>query len=138
MKSEQTKKRHARTRRHAFLTMELVLTLPILGIVLLGLFEFSMLFLARGAVVEASRIGARKASLSDATADDVEAEIRKVLEPRLASAMRIEVQLGERTGDVVSVAVHVPMRRATPDLLRPIGFGLRGRTLYSETRMIKE
>jgi Flp pilus assembly protein TadG len=50
--------------RVGFLSMELVFTLPILMVVLLGLFEFSMLFFARGMVVEAARVGARKASLA--------------------------------------------------------------------------
>ncbi len=39
---------HPPMRRRGLLSMELVLTLPILGILLLGMFEFSMLFFARG------------------------------------------------------------------------------------------
>ena len=35
--------------------MELALVLPILGILLLGLLEFTLLFYARSSVVEASR-----------------------------------------------------------------------------------
>ena len=53
----------ARSRRGS-LTMELVLVLPILGILLLGLFEYSLLFFARGEVVDASRTGARIASVT--------------------------------------------------------------------------
>jgi hypothetical protein len=48
------------------------------------------------------------------------------------------MNLGEQTGDVVAVGIRVPMRMAAPDLLWPIGVGLAGRDLYSETRMIKE
>lgn len=118
--------------------MELALTLPILGIVLMGLFEFSMLFFARGAVVEASRVGARKASLPGVTAEDVEREIRKVLDPRLQRSMEVGMELGTRSGDVVAVAVSVPMGHAAPDLLWPIGYSLGDRNLHSETRMIRE
>ena len=127
-----------RVRRFGFASIELVLSLPILGIILLALFEFSMLFFARGAVVEASRIGARKASLPGVTAEDVEREIRKVLEPRLQRSLDVGTDVGDRTGDVVRVAVSVGMRSASPDLLWPIGYSLKGRNLYAETRMIKE
>ena len=118
--------------------MELALTLPILGIVLMALFEFSMLFCARGSVVEASRVGARKASLPGATVDDIETEIRSVLDPRLQHLMQVHMLGGERSGDVVAVAVRIPMSSAAPDLLWPIGYALEGRSLYSETRMIRE
>ena len=47
----------AKPRRRGVLSMELVLTLPIVGVVLLALFEFTLLFYARGLVVEASRAG---------------------------------------------------------------------------------
>ena len=118
--------------------MELALTLPILMVVLLGLFEFSMLFFARGELVEAGRVGARTASLPGVGPDDVEAEIRNVLAPRLQEELQLDVELGRRTGDVVTVAVRVPMTAASPDLLWPIGYRLRGRFLLAETRMIKE
>jgi len=124
--------------KRGFLSFELVLTLPILGIVLLGLFEFAVLFFARGTLVEASRVAARKASLPGVTVRDVKAEVRRVVSPRLARTARIDVDLGEQAGDVVRVAVNVPMNQAAPDLLWPIGFRLRGRSLHSETRMIKE
>ncbi len=114
------------------------MTLPILGIVIFALFEFSLLFFARGSVVEASRVGARMASLPGADAIVVEDEIRKVLQPRLQDNLQIEVQLGEHTGDVVSVIVSIAAEEASPDLLWPIGFSLRGRQLIAETRMIRE
>jgi len=46
--------------------------------------------------------------------------------------------VGEYPGDVVWVGVEVPMQSAAPDLLWPIGVGLAGRNLYSETRMVRE
>ena len=118
--------------------MELVLTLPILFMLLLGLFEFMMLFYSRSLLVEASRAGARKASLPTATEVDVEAEICRILAPRLQQGMQISVNFGQWSGDVVTVSVAVPMSSASPDLLWPIGFGLNGQNLFSETRMVRE
>jgi hypothetical protein len=118
--------------------MELVLTLPIVGVVLLALFEFTMLFYARGLVAEASRAGARRATLTGVTPANVEWEVRRVLTPQLASRVQVRTQLSDRSGEMVVVGVEVPMAAVTPDLLWPIGFGLKGRNLYSETRMIRE
>ena len=125
-------------RRGGFLSMELVLVLPILGIVLMALFEFSILFFARTAVVEASRAGARAATLPLANAESVEQEVRRVLSPPLQRGLQVNVSPGSRSGDVVLVAVSVPMRTAAPDLLWPIGYSLQGRQLYSETSMLTD
>lgn len=127
-----------RQKRRGVLSMELVLTLPILFLLLMALFQFMMLFYSRGLIVEASRAGARKASLSGATESDVEAEVRRVLVPRLQQGMQIQVDFGEWSGDVVTVEVTVPMTSASPDMLWPIGFGLTGQNLFSETRMVRE
>jgi len=127
-----------RSTRRGIFSLELALTLPILGVVLLGLFEFSLLFFARGSVVEASRVAARTASLPGVGPEAVERSVRNVLSSRLRRGMKIRMNLGEQTGDVVVVGIRVPMRMAAPDLLWPIGVGLAGRDLYSETRMIKE
>ena len=124
--------------RRGVLSMELVLTLPILFLLLLALFQFTMLFYSRSLVVEASRAAARKASLPGATEQDVEAEVRRILVPRLQQGMQVQVDFGEWSGDVVTVAVAVPMAAASPDLLWPIGLGLDGQNLFSETRMVRE
>lgn len=127
-----------RRRRRGVLSLELVLTLPILGVLLLGLFEFSLLFFARADVVEACRAGARKATLRGVSADDVDAEVRSVLDPRLQSGLEVMADLPEQTGALVTVAVRVPMSAAAPDLLWPVGFSLDGQYLACETRMAKE
>ncbi len=126
------------TRRRGVLSMELVLTLPILGVVLFGLFEFTWLFYSRSLVVEASRVGARKASLPGATLADVENDVRRTLPQGLQREFRVVGDVGQYSGDVVWVGVEVSMRSAAPDLLWPIGIGLNGRNLYSETRMVRE
>jgi hypothetical protein len=118
--------------------MELVMTLPILGIVLFALFEFSLLFFARGQVVDACRAGGRMACLPGCGCETVENSVRQSLSPRLREAAQIEVEMGEHSGDWVRVAVSVPMNEASPNLLWPVGFSLTGRDLYAETRMVKE
>lgn len=118
--------------------MELVLTLPILFMLLLATFEFMLLFYSRSLIVEASRVGARKATLPGTTESDIETEVKHVLVPRLQQGMQVHVDFGEWTGDVVTVSVQVPMAAASPDLLWPIGLGLKGQFLFSETRMVRE
>ena len=127
-----------RPQRRGILSAELILTLPILAMLLFGLLEFSLLFFARGDVVEASRAGARAARLHGATAESVEDEVRYSLGSRLGPRARVQAELGTKTGDEVRVAVEVPMTLASPDLLWMIGYGLQGRDLICETRMAKE
>ena len=92
----QSKVRHqpAPRSRRGVLSMELVLTLPILFVVLMGLFEFTMLFYSRSLIVEASRVGARKASLPGATQQAVQDEVLRVLSPRLQTGIQVGVDLG--------------------------------------------
>lgn len=129
---------HHPTRRRGLLSMELVLTLPILGILLLGMFEFSMLFFARGVVVDACRAGAKQATLQGATQADVEVAVLNLLGGRLHENAQVETVLGKNSGDPVSVAVSVPMNAAVPDLLWMVGFSLRDQYLFCQTQMSKE
>lgn len=124
--------------RRGILSMELVMTLPVLMIVLLAILEFSILFYARGTVVEASRAGARAATLHGATEQDIIDNVMQVLGPRLGERAEVLIEPGQHSGDTVIVGVSVPMADSSPDLLWPIGFGLQGRALYSETSMEKE
>lgn len=118
--------------------MELAMTLPIFLIVLLGVLEFSLLFFARGSVVEASRIGARHASYRGVSEQDVKNRVREVLSPQLHHGLVVEAyRTSERKG-IATVIVRVPMAAAAPDLLWPVGFGLRGREIIAETRMVME
>jgi len=118
--------------------MELALVLPIFAIVLFALLEFTLLFYARADVVEASRIGARLATMPGITRENVELEVKKVLPPQLGQGAVVETQIGAHSGDVVMVAVSIPMTLASPNLLWPVGYNIKGQNLYSETRMIKE
>jgi TadE-like protein len=125
-------------KRSGFLTMELVMVLPILLIILFALFEFSILFYARGNVSEASRAGARTASLPGVDQEEIRRDVLRILKPRMRSLADIEVEQGKYSGDPVSVTVRVPMRIVSPDLLWPIGYSLKNRDFISETRMMKE
>lgn len=127
-----------RERRGGFLSMELVMTLPLLFVVILAAVQFSMLFMARGDLVDACRVGARLASQPGVRSDDVESRVRDLLQPRFRSVANVYVDKGERSGDVVQVAVSIPMRAAAPDVLWPIGIGLAGRDLTASTRVIHE
>ncbi|MGE0376457.1 MAG: TadE family protein [Planctomycetaceae bacterium] len=118
--------------------MELVLTLPILGILLMGILEFTMLFFAQGTVAEASRLGARRATMQGVSEEDVQEQVRYALGRHLSAAADVQVRGADVSGEPVAVAVAVSMSAASPDLLWPIGFRLEGRTLVSQTRMVKE
>ena len=124
--------------RRAFSAMELVLTLPIFLFLLLGIFEFAILFHARSTVIEASRVGARLATLQGTRSEQVEQQVRDVLPTPLHQDMTIDFVGGEKSGDTVVVGIRVPMSVAAPDLLWPVGFSLNGRSLYAETCMVKE
>ena len=89
------------------------MTLPLFGIILAGLFEFALLFQARGELAEATRAGARLASLPGVSAYQVEEEVRRILSPRLQETMQLAVEPGSRTGDVVTVAIAINMNTAS-------------------------
>lgn len=114
------------------------MTLPILMFLLLGLFEFSLLFYARSSVVEASRAGARAASLAGVDRDHVEREVRRILPPAMQEDSQVDYEPGSRSGETVTVGVRVPMAAAAPDLLWVVGYSLEDRDLYAETSMIRE
>lgn len=127
-----------RTRRRGWLSIELVLTLPILMVLLLGLFEFSLLFYARSSVVEASRAGARAASLAGINQQQVEDAVKRILPPALSENCSVDYVPGEKSGDRVTVGVRVPMSSAAPDVLWMVGYSLEDQDLYAETSMIRE
>ena len=72
------------------------------------------------------------------TYEAVEDEIRRVLSPRLQRTMEVSIDQGQRSGDVVTVAIACNMHSASPDLLWPIGYSLKNRKLYEVTKMIRE
>ncbi|HBN79094.1 MAG TPA: pilus assembly protein TadE [Planctomycetaceae bacterium] len=127
-----------RTTRKGFSSMELALTLPILMLLLFGLFEFSMLFFARGTVVEASRVGARAATYPGTTEEFIQESVMQSLGPKMARNAVVKAEMGKYAGDPCVVVVKVPMGVASPDLLWPVGFSLSDQYLIAETVMQKE
>lgn len=125
-------------RKSGFVSIEVILVLPMLMVLLLGLFEFSMLFTARGQVVEAAHAAARMATLHGVDDLIIEDQARRSLSAPLATSAKVETRHGVFSGDEVLVRVRVPMAAATPDLLWPIGYSVRNRELVAEARMLKE
>lgn len=125
-------------KRRGVLTIEMLLVLPILLFVLMGVFEFSILFFARANVVQACRTAARQASLRSVDQSQVENIVRRVLTPSLQRNLIVLYEPAVRSGEAVTVAVQVPMKNAAPDLLWPIGFSLEGRYLTQETSFLRE
>jgi hypothetical protein len=130
----QTIQRH----RRGMMSMELLLTLPLLMLLLMGIFEFSFLMYARGDVVQASRAGARLATLNGVWPEDVQEEVGRSLGGRFRNSFQVETQLGEFPGDEVIVTVKVPMTAVAPNLLWPLGYDIQKQQFVAQTRMLKE
>lgn len=128
----------ATRRRSGVLTFELVLVLPILFIVLMAVFEFSILFFARASVVQACRVAARQASLGMTDTEQLDAVVRRVLSPNLQGNHQVLLIPAQRSGEITTVALRVPMAQAAPDLLWPVGFSLQGRYLAEEISVVRE
>jgi len=120
------------------ISMELILTLPILLVLLLGIFEFSFLMSARSDVVRAARAGARLGTLNGVWSEEINQEVGRTLGPRFQNNYRVEAQLPEYSGEEVIVTVRVPMTAVAPNLLWPLGYNISGQDLIAQTRMVKE
>ena len=114
------------------------MVLPILFTVLLGVFEFSILFFARSSVVQACRVAARRASLGATEQSDIEEVVNRVLSPGLQNNHAVYLIPAARAGEITTVGLQVPMSSAAPDLLWPIGFSLQGRYLTEEISVVRE
>ncbi len=125
-------------RRRGVLTIEMLMVLPILIIVLMAVFEFSILFFARSSVVQASRLAARQASLGTMSQEELEELVSRVLTPALQRGHEVYLIPAQRAGEITTVGLRVPMSSAAPDLLWPVGFSLQGRYLAEETSLVRE
>lgn len=125
-------------RRGGLLSMEMILVLPILFTVLMGIFEFSMLFFARSSVVQACRAASRRAAIGVADQAEIEEVVRRVLSPSLQYNHSVYYIPAERAGEITTVGLTVPMSSAAPDLLWMVGFSLQGRYLAEETSVVRE
>ncbi len=118
--------------------MELVLVLPIFLLLLFAIVEFSLLTTARVRISDAAHAGARRLCLSDTGPDDIRDEVKLMLGRKLSRDATIEVAGLQKAGERIIVRIRVPMKNATPDLLWPTGFSVRGRTLVADALMVRE
>lgn len=141
--------------RRGMLSVELVLTLPLLLMAVVGAVLLSQMLMSYQAVSAAASNGAREATMPGATAISVrEAVLRSVQGWRLATnpgdiavAVRVNgVSLADdpgalaaaTTGDEIAVGVKVETVKAVPDMLRAFGLSIAGQNLESTIRMRKE
>jgi hypothetical protein len=132
-----------RNRAGAVFSLELLLVLPILLTVCFGLVELSLLLMGMQRVQSASSAACRVATLP--TTDSVaqqqamsNAAAAALHTPGLVATYQMKSQVGQYAGDPVVVEVSVPMTAAAPDLLKMIGFSLRGRQMTAQTQMCKQ
>jgi Flp pilus assembly protein TadG len=132
-----------RKRAGAVFSLELLLVLPILLTVCFGLVELSLLLMGMQRVQAASSAACRVATLP--TTDTVaqqqamsKAAAAALHTAGLVAAYQMKSQVGQYAGDPVVVEVTVPMTAAAPDLLKMIGFSLKGRQMTAQTEMCKQ
>lgn len=89
-------------------TLEFALVLPLVALLLLGLFQVGVIARDRVALVHATREGVRLAVM-DPSPDKVAAAVREAtsLDP---SALRVELTGGRHPGDLVTVVVRYTCR----------------------------
>ena len=136
--------------RRGVLTVELMLTLPLLLIVFFGIIEYSMLLLGDQTLTAAAAVGAREATLPNATHARVVAAVDQAIadwsiEPYVAVAIEVNGQPDSIhplttavTGDQIEVIVTVASTRAAPDLLQFVGYSITGQTLRASFTLRKE
>ncbi len=139
-----------KSRRSGVLTVELLLTLPILLIVFFGIFEYSMLLLGDQTLTAAAEVGSREATLPMAThARVVTAVHTSIADWNIESFVSIAIEVNGSpdnitplttavTGDEITVIVTVDSTHASPDLLKFVGATLTGQKLRASFTMRKE
>lgn len=118
--------------------MELVLILPIFLLLVFSIVEFSMLMSAHTRVDNAAQSGARSMCISGASDSEVRERVISLLGPSLAKDCLILVYPASYAGEIGRVAIKVPMRNASPDLLWMTGFSLQNRFIDVDAPMVME
>lgn len=124
--------------RRGIAAVELTMALPLILTVFLGIVEFATLMMAQQSLVHATYLGARRASVVNATPSEIERTVRSALSARMGQRVTVEVQGGSDSGDLVFVRAFVPMQCAAPDLLAWVGVSLWGRELSAGTMLHRE
>ena len=151
----------SRTRRHrvtvrsrrlrsGVLTLEMILTLPILLVVGLAIVQFSMMLMGSQAVSAAAHAGVRAAALPGSSNASVVATVHRALESRsFQNDVNVLILVNDKTelakplitattGDKVSVTVSVNATKVAPNALRLIGISLTDTELHQTFVMRKE
>ncbi len=136
--------------RGGVLTLEMILTLPILLLVGIAIVQFSLMLMGSQAVSAAAYSGVRDATLPGSSAlsvfdavqdaldgwsfqNDVEVLVFVNDQPELAEPL-----IAANTGDKVSVTVRVNAARVAPNALRMIGISIAETELHHTYVMRKE
>jgi len=133
--------------RKGILALELVIVLPVLLLVLLAVVQFSTYLLATQAIQAAALVGAREATLPDATTQSVSASVHRAL-----GSWRFEKNMGNdavvikpdgwqtaRSGQSVSVSVRVDAKKAAYNSLRHLpGFAWTDEKICGQYVLRKE
>jgi len=129
--------------RRGSLTVELLLLLPVLILIVLAAIELSQMVSVNQRLQAASEQAARAAS-QGADSEEIARVARQVLgKGALANAEIKAKWLDDHgrplpSGELVEVVVSIPAKKAVPDFLRVVGFGLANKTLSGRTAMRKE
>jgi Flp pilus assembly protein TadG len=119
-------------------SVELMMVLPLVLLVLLGTIEFACLLMAQQSLAHATYLGARRASVCEASSEDIERTVRGALGPSMGRKVRVSARVGQDVGEAVVVHARVPMQSAAPDFLGWIGVSLQGRELQAAAVLRKE
>ena len=128
-----------RRRTGALHALEILFILPIILGLVLGMVEFSLVLAADQQLAVASREGSRVAA-QGGSPSEVEAATRFVLgSGKLGNNSLVVSQLSDVSGNPVSVTVTVPdAATVVPNLLRFVGYNIRGKPLASVSIMRRE
>jgi Flp pilus assembly protein TadG len=120
--------------RQGLLNLELLLTLPVVTLLLIGLIEFACLTSGYESVARASQAGARTALQIGTSPADVASAIKQSLGEQLAADAELRCESTDAAVPEIVCSVRVPMSACGPNLLWPVGFDLQGRFIECTTR----
>ncbi len=124
-------RRHHHRRRGA-ITIEMLLTSPILLISVIGIFELGNLVAGTNQVVLSARNGALAAS--SGTSTNVQAAVNDTLLQAGISTTDVNVTTAF-SATAATVTVTVPLQNTCPDFLKTFGFSLSGKTFNTTATM---
>jgi Flp pilus assembly protein TadG len=118
-------------------SVELLMLLPVLIAVIAAGVEFSMLLAVRQQLTAASREGARVAALGG-DEQAVKDAVWHTLGSGNTATAEVTVVVPPNSGDPAEVWIQLSATAAVPDLLRYVGYSIRGETITVRTVMRKE